>query len=141
MARSTEGGGGCGERGEGAAGNGAVVGGDAGCEGGVTGVDGKGVGCTVRVCIVENHLWEVKSGCEGGGDRGADKTTEIVGGVRRLCGEAAEKGVSSVGGLPGMADHEGHLFSCDVLGSANEVAFVLAVGGVENDDKLAIFCT
>lgn len=37
-----------------------------------------------------------------------------------------------------MSNHEGHLFRGHSLGSDNEVAFIFAVGGVENDDELSI---
>lgn len=37
-----------------------------------------------------------------------------------------------------MPDHEGHLFGGDVLGGTDEITFILAVGGVEDHDELAI---
>lgn len=37
-----------------------------------------------------------------------------------------------------MSDHKGHLVGSDALGCTDEVALVLAVGGIENDDKFAI---
>lgn len=35
-----------------------------------------------------------------------------------------------------VADHEGHLFGGDVFGGYDEVAFVFAGGGIEDDDKV-----
>ena len=39
-----------------------------------------------------------------------------------------------------MPDHEGHLLGCDGLGSDDEIAFILAVLGVENNDEVAVSC-
>ena len=38
-----------------------------------------------------------------------------------------------------MLDHDRHLPGGHVLGGENEVAFVFAVGGVEDDDEFAAF--
>ena len=40
----------------------------------------------------------------------------------------------------GVADHEGGFFGGEVLGGADEVAFVFAGGSVEDDDEGAGFC-
>lgn len=51
---------------------------------------------------------------------------------------------TSVGGegeytLPCMPDHKGHFLRRDIFGCDDEVAFVFAVGGVEDDDEFAVF--
>lgn len=40
--------------------------------------------------------------------------------------------------IPGVADHKGHFFGCDGFGGDDEVAFVFAGGGVEDDDEVAV---
>ena len=37
-----------------------------------------------------------------------------------------------------MSDHESHFLGRDVLRCYDEVAFVFAVGGVEDDDEFAV---
>lgn len=39
-----------------------------------------------------------------------------------------------------MADHEGELFGGSIFGGKDQVAFVFARGGVEDDDEGAAFC-
>ena len=41
--------------------------------------------------------------------------------------------------LPCMPDHKGHFLRRDIFGCDDEVAFVFAVGGVEDDDEFAVF--
>ena len=41
---------------------------------------------------------------------------------------------------PSMANHKSHLLSRDSLSSNNEVTFILAVGGVEDNNEFASFC-
>lgn len=41
---------------------------------------------------------------------------------------------------PGVSDHKGHFFGCDGFSRDDEVAFVLAVGGIEDDDEFSIAC-
>ena len=77
-------------------------------------IDGDGIGGTVDFGVVGHHLGEAKVRRYGGGDRAADQTR-------------------------GVADHEGGFGGGEVLGSDNEVAFIFAVGGVEDDDEGAAF--
>lgn len=39
-----------------------------------------------------------------------------------------------------MSDHKGHLVVSDVLGCTDEVALILAVCRIEDDDEFAISC-
>lgn len=39
---------------------------------------------------------------------------------------------------PGVSDHKGHFLGCDGFGGDDEVAFVLAICGVEDDDEFSI---
>lgn len=96
---------GCGGVGEGAAREGAVVGGDAGGDGGVVGVDGEGVGGAAGVLALRDHLGEFEGFGAGGEDGGAHEAG-------------------------GVADHEGELFGCGVLGGEDEIGFVFAAGVV-----------
>ncbi len=64
--------------------------------------------------VLGDHLRELQGKGQGGGDGGAD--------------EAA-----------GVLDHEGHFVGGHVLGGEDEVAFVFARGGVEDDDEGAVF--
>lgn len=42
--------------------------------------------------------------------------------------------------LPGPSDHEGHFFGGDILRGDDEVAFVLAAGGIEDHDEFSSSC-
>lgn len=75
--------------------------------------------------------------------------TEGVGemGVRVFFGGGGGRGRMGRGGgglgrgggeIPGMADHKGHFFGSDGFGGDDEVAFVFARGGVEDDDEVAV---
>ena len=59
-------------------------------------------------------MWESQRAGEGRGQRAADQAA-------------------------GVADHEGGFLGGEVLGCADEVAFVFAGGGVEDDDEGAGF--
>lgn len=50
------------------------------------------------------------------------------------------RGKGGGGEVPGVADHKGHLFLGEVLRGDYEVAFVFAVGGVEDYDEFAAGC-
>lgn len=66
-----------GGRGEGSAGEGAVVGRDAGGDGRMGGVDGKRVGGSVGIGVFENHLGQGEGSREGGGDGSTDQATGL----------------------------------------------------------------
>lgn len=102
-----------GGRGEGSAGEGAVVGRDAGGDGRMGGVDGKRVGGSVGIGVFENHLGQGEGSREGGGDGSTDQATRV-------------------------SDHKGHLVGSYVLGCTDEVALILAVCRIEDDDEFAI---
>ena len=91
------------------------MGGDAGRDGAVCGVDGDGVGRAAGVlgCGGSDHRREVKGVCDGG---------------REGCADEAG----------GVADHEGHLLGCYVVGGDDEVGFVFAGGFIEDDKEFAI---
>ncbi len=40
---------------------------------------------------------------------------------------------------PGVPDHKGHLLRCDHFGGDDKVAFIFAVGGVQDDNKFSVF--
>lgn len=46
-----------------------------------------------------------------------------------------------VAGSPGVANEECHLRSCDGFGCDDEVAFILTVLRVEDNDKFAVLCS
>lgn len=75
-------------------------------------VDSDGVGGAVWVGVVRDHLREFEAGGLGGEEGRADVTR-------------------------GVPDHEGGFCGREVLRGDDEVAFVFAVGGVEDDDVLA----
>jgi len=66
---------------------------------------------TVRILVVRNHLRQLQLGSALRSDRRTDQAA-------------------------GMADHERHLLGRDILGGDDEITFILAVLGVENDDEL-----
>lgn len=91
----------------------AVVGADAGADAFVGGVDGDGVGRLVGVRVVLDHLREL----QGGGARGRHGGADVA---RRV------------------ADQEGGFGGREGRGGDDEVAFVFARGGVEDDDKFVV---
>ena len=91
---------------------GALLGGDAGGHADLV-VDGDGEGGAHRVEIVGDHRRQVQPVGAVGGHRHAD--------------DAA-----------GVADHEGHLFRRRLRRGHDQVALVLAVGVVDDDDELAL---
>jgi len=51
-----------------------------------------------------------------------------------------KSGWMDCGGVPGPADHKGHLLDSDIFGGDDEVAFVLTIGGVEDHDEFSPSC-
>jgi hypothetical protein len=80
---------------------------------GIRGVDADGVGGLIRVRVVGDHLWEVQ-GC---GARDGERGAQVAGAV---------------------ADHEGGFGGGQGGRGDDEVAFVLARGGVEDDDEFVV---
>ena len=66
----------------------------------------------IFICRSSNHGREIETACEIYGQRSADEAG-------------------------GVADHEGHLRSGEVLGGDDQVAFIFAGDGVQDDDGLA----
>lgn len=92
-----------------------VVCADACCDAVVDGVDGDGVCGLVGVGVVGDHLREV----QGGGARDGEGGAYVAGRV---------------------ADHEGGFGGGEGRGGDDEVAFVFARGGVEDDDEFVVCC-
>lgn len=76
-------------------------------------VDGDGVRGAVGVSVVGDHLREV----QGGGARDGQRRADVAAAV---------------------ADHEGGFFGRQGFGGDDEVAFVFAVGRVEDDDEFVV---
>ena len=95
----------------------AIVRADARADGGVRGVDGDGVGGAVGVGVGGggDHGREVEEGGAGGGEGRAE--------VAR-----------------GVPDEEGGFGGAEVSGGYDQVAFVFAGGGVEDDEEVAGGC-
>ena len=79
-------------------------------------VDGNGIRRAVDLAVLArgHHLREIQGLGEGGGQRAADQAA-------------------------GVADHEGRFFGGKVLSRADEVAFIFARRGIEDDDEGAGF--
>ena len=90
----------------------AIVRGDSGRDGFARGVDGDGVRGSFGVFVRDHHLREF----EGGGARGEQGRAEVAGGV---------------------ADEEGGFGGGEGAGGDDQVAFVFAGFGVEDDDGIA----
>ena len=80
----------------------------------VSGIDGDSKRSLVRLGVVGDHLRQIEGLCQGRAHGRADDAR-------------------------GVGDHEGHGALGHELGGHDEVAFVFAVGGVEDDDEAAIF--
>ena len=100
--------------------------------GGIGGVDGDAVGCAVGIRVLDDHLWEVKYFSALGGYGSAYQTTENV--SLRVAGQRTliEWRIDPV---PGIAYHKAHLLRGDILSSDDQVALILTILRVKNDDE------
>lgn len=94
---------------------GPIVGRDTGRHACMCSVHGDRVGCTIDLGIVDHHLRESKMSRHGGRDGTADEAASVT-------------------------DHKGHLLGGGVFGREDEISFILAEDGVEDDDEFAISC-